>query len=232
MAEGIAKRVGRIISGSVNALVDAVEDATPQLLMEQAIREVDEAIDEVRAELGRVVAGNHLANKHLADKNAKHADLSDKIELAISQNREDLAEAAISGQLDIEAQIPVLEQTIRDSSEQQKELEGYIAALQAKKREMEDVLKAQKVARKSQATINLDNNASGSQINVASNVARKVDDAGSAFDRIIEKQTGVSLATGQVNADAAKIAELEKLSRDSLIKKRLDDLKNRSAGDA
>lgn len=232
MAEGIAKRVGRIISGSVNALVNAVEDATPQMLMEQAIREVDEAVDEVRAELGKVVAGNHLANKHLADKNAKHADLADKIEVAISQGREDLAEAAISGQLDIEAQIPVLEQTIRESAEQQKELEGYIAALQAKKREMADVVKAQKEATKSQISINLDNSASGTQINVAGKVAKKIDDAGSAFDRIVENQTGVALATGQVNADAAKIAELEKLSRESLIKKRLDDLKSRSAGDA
>ncbi|MDH3763867.1 MAG: PspA/IM30 family protein, partial [Gammaproteobacteria bacterium] len=55
MKENIANRVGRIISGSLNALVDAVENAAPETVMEEAIREIDGAIDEVRTELGRVV---------------------------------------------------------------------------------------------------------------------------------------------------------------------------------
>lgn len=232
MAEGLTKRVGRIISGSVNALVDAVEDATPEILMEQAIREVDGAIDDVRAELGQVIAGNHLANKHLADKNTKHSDLAGKIELAISEGREDLAEAAISSQLDIEAQMPVLEQTISESGGQQKELEGFIVALQAKKREMQDVLKAHKKSTKTAASASGQNEAGRAQINVAGNVAKKVEQAGSAFERILEKQTGIELTTGALNADASKIAELEKLSRDNQIRQRLSALKSKAAGEA
>lgn len=48
MKESITARVGRIISGSLNALIDAVEDSAPEWVMEQAIREIDGAIDEVR----------------------------------------------------------------------------------------------------------------------------------------------------------------------------------------
>lgn len=37
----LASRVGRLIAGGVNAAVDAVENATPIMVMEQSIREVE-----------------------------------------------------------------------------------------------------------------------------------------------------------------------------------------------
>ncbi len=52
MKESITGRVGRIVSSSVNALVDAIENVAPAMVMEEAIREVDAVLDEVRAELG------------------------------------------------------------------------------------------------------------------------------------------------------------------------------------
>lgn len=61
MTESIASRVGRIISGTVNQLVDAAESAAPEAVLEQALREVDQAIQDVRAELGKVEAQIHLA---------------------------------------------------------------------------------------------------------------------------------------------------------------------------
>ena len=42
--------------------------------------------------------------------------------------------------MDIEARLPILENTIADCAAQEKELEGFIAALQAKKREMQQQL--------------------------------------------------------------------------------------------
>ena len=95
MKEAISTRVGRLIAGSVNALINAVEDAAPEMVMEQALREIDGATDDVRAELGKVLATRHLATKRLAEENQKHETLGDQIELAVAQNREDLAEAAI-----------------------------------------------------------------------------------------------------------------------------------------
>ncbi len=65
----------------------------------------------------------------------KHEDLNKNITLAVKEGRDNLAEAGIAQQMDIEAQIPVLEHAIADPAEQGKELEAYITALQAKKRE-------------------------------------------------------------------------------------------------
>ena len=100
--------------------------------MEQAIREIDEAVDDVRTELTQTVANKHLANSRLMQINQKLDDLAGKIELAVAENRDDLAETAISQQLDMEAQVPVLEHQIAELSDAEKELEGYITALQAK----------------------------------------------------------------------------------------------------
>ena len=224
MAEGLTTRVGRIISGSINAIVDAVENAAPEVVMEQAIREIDGAVDEVRSELGKVIASKHLANKRLAEKNTRHEDLSEKIEVAIAQKRDDLAEAAIANQLDIEAQIPVLEHTITECSEREKELEGYITALQAKKREMKDELATYREAISAAASVDAAADASG---NNQGNVNKTVDKATSAFDRVLEKQTGLGGGVKSLHTqDASKMAELEQLTRENRVKERLAVIKS------
>lgn len=222
MKEKITGRVGRIISGSVNALIDAVENVAPEVVMEQAIREIEEAIEEVRAELGRTIANKHLANSRLMQINQKCEDLAEKIELAVDAKRDDLAEAAISQQLDMEAQIPILENQISDLSGEEKELEGYIAALQGKKREMREELNLYKSSRneKGQGT--------PAAAGKASTVEAKISRAESAFERILANHTGFS--SGVAAADrktAAQLKELEDMSRNNRIKERLAAIKGK-----
>jgi phage shock protein A len=225
MTESIINRVKRIISGSANALVDAVENVTPIVIMEQAAREIDQAIDEVRVELGKVIAGKHLANKRLSEKNTSHEELLDKIELAVTQGRDDLAEVAISAQLDIEAQIPVLEHAISSSGEKEVELEGYISALQAKKREMKNELKLLSEARDKAGILG---NASVDSVGTTKNgIKKSIENATSAFDRVLEKQTGLSGVGSASNENAAKLQELEEFALENRIKERLATIKSK-----
>ena len=192
--------------------------------MSEVIREIDTAIDEVRVELGRVVAKKHLANSRLMEENRKHEDLSEKIELAVKKGRDDLAEAAISRQIDIEAQIPILEVTINDCGNKEKELEGYITALQAKKREMKEELRQFRENMKE--TVTSSSSFSDSGVEVSSDVERKVAKAESAFERIAEKATGIP--GGARTADrqtATKLAELEEIARKNRIQERLAAIK-------
>ena len=139
MSESLRQRVGRLVAGGFNALVDAVENAAPETVMEQAIREIDTAVSEVRKELGIVEAQRHLTAKRLADDGKRHDELSEQAQLALEQEREDLAEAAVSRQdLIWKLQIPVLESRLADLADEKGRLEGYIGALKAKKREMGD----------------------------------------------------------------------------------------------
>ena len=222
MAETMARRVGRLISGSFNAMVDAVEGASPETVMEEAIREVDRAVDEVRAELGEVIAGTHHANKRLADETNKHTELGKKIELAVKEGRDDLAESAIAHQMDIEAKIPVLEAAIEDGKANEAELEKYVAALKAKRREMEEELDTFRSA-KSESSVTTNGSPKGSDVD------GKVDKASAAFDRVMGNATGVpGMSSPEDRKSAKDLAELDDLARKSAIAERLAKIKGAS----
>lgn len=223
MSESIARRVGRLVSGGFNALVDAVENAAPETVMEQALRELDDAIADVRAELGRIVANKHLASNRLMEENRKHDEIAEQIRVAVSEGRDDLAETAIARQMDIEAQIPVLEAAISDAGAQERELEGYVRALQARRREMEAELDR---FRQSRANASRPVSASGSTQSADSSVDGKVERAGAAFDRVMRRAGGVPGPTAAGDRkSAAQLAELDELARKNRIRERLAQLK-------
>ena len=224
MKDPLSSRVGRILSGGINAIIDAIENASPELVMEEAIREIDSAVDDVRTELGVVVANRHLANKRLMEENRKHEELTEKIGVAVNASRDDLAEAAISQQMDIEAQIPVLEKSIADAGDKEKELESYIEALRAKKRELREEMKSFVESRREASSQSTGTENVKADLN--STITAKVEKAQSAFDRIIEKNTGLPGVSDSHDAkSAAQLAELDNLSRQNRIKERLSKIK-------
>ena len=218
MAENIAGRVSRLISGTAHSLVTAVENMAPEMIMEEAIREVDRAIDDVRAELGKVLSKAHMANTRLADENRKHDELSDKIKIALAQDREDLAETAVARLLDIEAQIPLLESTIAETREAQAEFEGFIKALQGRKREMNEDLREFRAQLAAQSAPGSEGDTTRQQ-----GVSAAVERAEGAFNKAMTQAGGLAnqnnFQTGK--ADAAKLAELDELARTNRIRERL-----------
>ena len=224
MKDSISGRVKRVISGAVNGLVDAVENAAPEAIMEEAVREVEGVIEEVRTELGKVIADKHLANKRLLQASKKLEELADKINLAVKENRDDLAEAAISRQLDIEAQLPILEERISELGGQEKKLEGYIGALQGKRREMQEDLRLFRASRSSMQ----DGTGSGDQPAAVSAVKHenRIDRADAAFERVLGKAASSPPSNSNDRETAAKLAELDDLSRKNRISERLAALKS------
>lgn len=221
MKESISSRVRRIISAGIHQLTEALENASPQALMERAVSEIDETIEDLRAELGKNTANRHIASKRLSEAEMQHKDLSSKIELAVSENRNDLAEAAIARQLDIEAQRPVLKSVVYELEEKGKELESFMAAVQAKKREMKEELRQFCLAQeKSLASV---------KSPCSDDIHARISRAESAFGRVLEKQTGLPGDTGDMKT-AAQLMELEALSRKKQIQDRLTAAKARMKG--
>ncbi|MCX2840312.1 PspA/IM30 family protein [Microbulbifer thermotolerans] len=218
MKEGLVKRISRIISASVNALVDSVENVTPQLVMEQAIREIDEAIQDVRDQLGKAEAAKYLSSKALNDENSRHSSLAEQIDIAVREGRDDLAEVAIAKQMDIEAQLPVLEKAIADADAEINELNAYISALQGKKREMREQLREF-----AKASEHVADGPSGGERGTSRTTANKVDQATGAFNRVLER---AGVPTAESSADAGKLAELEELARNNRIQERLAKIKS------
>ena len=65
MSESLARRVGRLVSGGFHAVLDAAENCAPEAVMQENVRELERAIDEVRTELGKVLAQKHLTAKKI-----------------------------------------------------------------------------------------------------------------------------------------------------------------------
>ena len=217
MTEGLLNRIGRLISASANTLVDSLENAAPVMVMEEAIRELDTAVQDVRSQLGKVEAARYLSRKSLNADNARHAELQGQIEVAVSQGRDDLAEAAIARQMDIEAMIPVAEKNIAEHDAEIQELNSYIKALQAKKREMEDALRDYQKA--ASHHVSADSTAPAGR-----DVSTDVEQATSAFNRILNKAG----APGVAATDDARLAELEQLARQHRIQERLAQMKSKA----
>lgn len=222
MSETLSRRVGRLVSGGFHALIDAAENLAPEAVMNESIREIERAVDEVRAELGKVLAQKHLAAKKMADESNRHEAIDANLQAAVDAGRDDLAEAGIAEQMDIEARLPVLENTIADCAAQEKELEGFIAALQAKKREMQQQLQDWRAAQQSMGT-GKTASGNGSDLN---RIARDAEKSGNAFDRVMGRQNSVHNSTDA--AQLAKLKELEDLSRNNRIAERLAALKAKS----
>ncbi|MDG4550299.1 MAG: PspA/IM30 family protein [Candidatus Contendobacter sp.] len=217
MADTFATRVARIIVGGAHALLDKAEDLAPEATMAQAIREIEQVIAEVRVDLGKAEAAKHLVLSRMARLNAEHEKLSERIDTALTLERDDLAKAAIGRQADIEDLLPVLQKALDEHAERGKELESYIVALLAKKRELDQALTDYQASLASQAASPFAGSGPDRQT--------RVDDAEASFGRVMARQTGTSGINPGLNEQAAKLKELADMQRGNRIAERLAALK-------
>jgi len=227
MADSLSTRVGRVIAGSAHALVSRLENQAPVALMEQSIREVNAIITEVRHELGQVSANRHLTQQQHTHLSSQHAALAEQAQRVITENRDDLASAAIARQLDIETQLPTLHAALAELSTKEKELSGYISALLNKKQEMEQSLHAFYQSRQAATHSVKPNTATNAAHSVAQQ--QRLDAATDAFERLYHRQTGLpSSAAGASLEQAAKLKELNDLARQQQIAERLNQLRHKT----
>jgi phage shock protein A len=183
---GIFSRTRDIIAANVTDLLDKAED--PAKMIRMIIMEMEETLVEVRASAARTIADQKEMRRQIVKLEKLQESWTEKAELALSKDREDLAKAALvekqkaadlaSG---LGAEIQVLDDALRAS-------EADIAKLQGKLRE----------ARTRQ-------NAIANRLESAHNRVRmremyagpKVDEAFSRFD-VLERR--VDFAEGRADA--------------------------------
>ena len=226
MADSLKTRVGRVIAGSAHALVDRLENQAPQAVMEQSIREVQTIISEVRHELGLVSANRHLTQQQHSSLNSQHAKLDEQTQQALASGREDLARAAVARQLDIEAQIPVLEAALAELARKEDELSGYIAALLAKQREMNDALESL-VRSRAAGPVGA---AAAAASSASAQAQQRLESATDSFDRLYQRHTGLTPASSGASLEqASKLKDLEELVRQNKINERMAQLRNKQS---
>jgi len=130
---GIFSRTRDIIAANMTDLLDKAED--PAKMIRMIILEMEETLVEVRASAARTIADQKEMRRHIAKLEKLQESWTEKAELALSKDREDLAKAALVERQkaadmadQLNAEIVVLDDALRAS-------EGDIAKLQGKLRE-------------------------------------------------------------------------------------------------
>jgi len=126
--EGILARMGRLLAAIASQTIDNAESSNKVALVKQAIREIDAGADEARYALGRSRAEEFRLKRRREEMDKEIATLAEKIRLAVSENREDLARAGVARQIDLESQGIALE---RAEDFIELEIEEQTKALQA-----------------------------------------------------------------------------------------------------
>lgn len=223
MSESLLGRVARLVGGTFTTMLDAAENVAPEVVVRQAIEEIDSAIDDVRTEIGRKQANRHNANHELSSLNNRTEELTAQIKTALQQGREDLAESGTQELLGIEDRIPIIESLVASAQEEEQELSRYLAGLRSKRDEMErdlNTIRESNVANR-QGAYSIEPSAAGSH-----SLERRVEQASAAVSRVKSSVTGVP--PGKDKNASADRAELEELHRRHRIAERLAALKNES----
>src|SRR3990167_6574826 len=90
---GIFSRTRDIIAANFNDLLDKADD--PAKMIRMIIMEMEETLVEVRASAARTIADQKEMGRHVSKLERLQADWSEKAQLALSKDREDLARAAL-----------------------------------------------------------------------------------------------------------------------------------------
>ncbi|WP_294295228.1 phage shock protein PspA [uncultured Sphingomonas sp.] len=90
---GIFSRTRDIIAANVTDLLDRAED--PAKMVRMIISEMEDTLVEVRASAARTIADQKEMRRHIMKLEALQASWTEKAELALSKDREDLAKAAL-----------------------------------------------------------------------------------------------------------------------------------------
>ncbi|MBA3666165.1 MAG: phage shock protein PspA [Sphingomonas sp.] len=130
---GIFSRTRDIFAANMTELLDRAED--PARMIRMIILEMEETLVEVRASAARSIADSKEMRRALARLDELQASWTEKAELALSKDREDLAKAALIERQKATDMAEGLRAELGGIEDTLKSYEADIAKLQAKLRE-------------------------------------------------------------------------------------------------
>ncbi len=130
---GIFTRLTDIINSNITHILDKAED--PDKMIRMMIQEMEDTLVEVRSSAARVIADRKEIDRHIDRLQKVQQDWYDKAELAMSKNREDLANAALIEKAKLVDIVVELEQDRAPLEEALTKYEADIVSLEAKIKE-------------------------------------------------------------------------------------------------
>jgi len=209
MAEPIFQRAKRVVKANVENVLDRAERATGTGMMRQAIRDIDQTIDALTAE--KLAALDRKTEAHADQKLTKTqiADWQEKARFTMEKGRDDLTQAAISREMELEDKILHLKSIQINSQKRADQLDNMVIDLDAQRDQMSIELK---VAERAEAR--------KSELEKASKpMTREID---RKVDRVMET---FKKSADKIASSNAENEDIEAMKKDAEIERRLQEMK-------
>ncbi len=220
----IFSRFADIVNSNISALLDRAED--PEKMIKLIIQEMEDTLVEVRTNSARAIADKKELVRRVERLQHQIDDWQSKAMLALSQQREDLARAALlekqklqSLLADMQQELTLVSETIDKLSSEVSKLESKIAETRAKQQGL--AIRSQAAANRRSVQKQLDTQRTQEAMAKFEQYARKVDE--------LEAQADVFGQTSQSKSLADEFAELHATDA---IEKELARLKKTMQGNA
>jgi len=216
------QRIGDIIAANLNDLVDRFED--PEVMLNEAIREMDTMIEGATAGAARAIAGERLLAQDLAEHQQKAGRWRARAEEGVSRGDDDLARQAIARAHEHEAMAQALLEQRTSAEQTAQTLRSQVAAMRAKQAEARRKLASLAVRRQIAQTSRASHEVTGGYSSRTNGFAR--------FERMhhqIEQAEAEAEALGELyeSADVSLEAEFESREKTRRIDAELAAIKER-----
>jgi phage shock protein A len=216
---GMFSRINDIVQANINAMLDKAED--PEKIIRLIIQEMEETLVEVRTDAARYIAQQKTLARQIDNTNKEIASWQGKAQLAMNNDKESLAKAALIEKQKYVAKLSSLQEQEAHLAESIEKIQHDTSRLNAK---MAEAKAKQKVLiqRKHSAETRL-------KVKQADH-ENKIDDAMSRFENYEQR---IDYLEAQVDAydltksnEAASLsAEFQALEADETIEQELAELK-------
>jgi phage shock protein A len=219
----IFSRLSDIINANLNALLEKAED--PEKIIRLMIQEMEDTLVEIRSAAAKAIADKKELQRRIKRLERERSEWSDRAELAIRREREDLARAALTEKQGISDAMEALTGDLHLLDEQLEKFNADIAKLQsklsdAKNRQRSIVLRHKTATTQLAARKHIHDDSIDEMLFRFENAERKI-------DRI--ESEGEAMDMGRRRNLADEIAGLED---DDRVEQALHDLKQQVRNDA
>lgn len=177
---GIFKRITDIISANLNEMTESFED--PEVMLKQAIREMEQSIADASTDTVKVLANEKMLIKELQNNEQQASDWQRRAEQAVSAGDDQLARKALSRRQEHQKLVVALQDQLNLAKGSSQALRHQLEGMQAKLSE----------AKRSLATLSARKKAADFKKKINSDAAivepgSAEDSAFAKFDRLREK---------------------------------------------
>jgi phage shock protein A len=127
---GLFKRISDIISANFNEMVEDFED--PELMLKQAIREMEQSINEVTEQTAKAMANEKMIRRELERNRSQAESWQSRAETSLVDGDEDLARKSLSRKREHEKLVAALQDQLESALEASGTLRRQLDAMKAK----------------------------------------------------------------------------------------------------